>query len=442
VDARQTNSALAVGRVDEPGLFPRLEALRAAPFRFTPRFGLDELPQQPGLILVRGARQLGKSTWLEEQIRHTVTEFGPGTAFYLNGDELRNGRDLVEAIRLLLPLYSPAAPLRRLFIDEITAIADWETGLKRLFDSGELREVLVVTTGSKAADLRHGSERLPGRKGRLDRTAYLFAPVSYAEFHRVCGPALGRDTLTAYLLSGGSPLACAELAANRRLPEYAIEITRDWIYGEFAATGRSRAALLGVFECLQRFGGTPVGQAKLAREAGLANNTVAAGYIELLMDLLCVATAHPWDASKGRVNRRRPCKFHFTNTLVAVAWHPARIRSLDDYRILPAEERAKFAEWLVAQELWRRAAVRGEEAAEQMAFWQAAGHELDFVATPKAAVEVKLGSTNPMEFAWFPRTFSRASLSVIGRDRWRAGSLEGMTLEDFLLADPATTVAE
>jgi predicted AAA+ superfamily ATPase len=109
---------------------------------------------------------------------------------------------------------------------------------------------------------------------------------------------------------------------------------------------------------------------------------------------------------------------------------------------LPAEERAKFAEWLVAQELWRRAAVRGAEAAEQMAFWQAAGHELDFVATPKAAVEVKLGSTNPLEFAWFPRTFSRASLSVIGRDRWRAGLLEGMTLEDFLLADPATTVAE
>lgn len=442
MDAREINSALAVGRVDEPGLFPRLEALQAAPFRFTPRFGLDKLPQQPGLILVRGARQYGKSTWLEEQIRRTVTEFGPGTAFYLNGDELGRSRDLVEAIRTLLPLFSNRAPVRRLFIDEITAIDDWETGLKRLFDSGELRDVLVVTTGSKAADLRHGSERLPGRKGRLDRTAYLFAPISYAEFHRVCGGELGSDTLAAYLLSGGSPLACAELAANRRLPEYAIEITRDWIFGECAASSRSRAALLGVFECLHRFGGTPVGQAKLAREAGLANNTVAAGYIELLMDLLCVAAAHPWDASKGRVNRRRPCKYHFTNTLVAVAWHPARIRSLADYRALPAEERAKFAEWLVAQELWRRAAVRGEEAAEQMPFWQTAGHEIDFIATPQAAVEVKLGSTNPMEFAWFPRTFTRASLAVIGNDRWRAGSLEGMTLEDFLLADPTTTGAE
>jgi uncharacterized protein len=440
VDVRQINAALAVGRLDEPGLFPHLEALGRAPFRFEIGFGLDELPPEPGLILVRGARQYGKSTWLEQRLRRTVTEFGSGTAFYLNGDELRGSRDLVEAVRTLLPLFSASAPVRRLFVDEITAIDDWEKGLKRLFDSGELRDVLVITTGSKAADLRHGSERLPGRKGRLERTAYLFTPVSYAEFHRVCGPSLGRDTLSAYLLSGGSPLACAELAATGRLPEYAIEITRDWIHGECAAAGRSRAALLGVLECLHRFGGTPVGQAKLAREAGLANNTVAAGYIEFLMDLLCVAAAHPWDQSKSRVNRRRPCKFHYTNTLVAVAWHPARIRSLDDYRALPTEDQAKFAEWIVAQELWRRAAERGDEAAEQMAFWQAAGHELDFITAPRAAVEVKLGRTNPLDFAWFPKTFPRAVLTVIGQDRWVAGPLRGVTLEEFLLADPMADV--
>lgn len=437
MDARHTNAALSVGRVGERGLFPRLEALKHAAFRFKTSFGLDELPREPGMILVRGARQYGKSTWLEEQLRKTVTDFGPGTAFYLNGDELRGSRDLVEAIRTLLPLFSARAAVRRLFIDEITAIDDWETGLKRLFDSGDLRHVLVITTGSKAADLRHGSERLPGRKGRLDRTAYLFAPVSYGEFHRVCGKALGSDTLPAYLLAGGSPLACAELASTRRLPEYVIEITRDWIYGECAASGRSRASLLGVVECLHRFGGTPVGQAKLAREAGLANNTVAAGYIELLMDLLCVAAAHPWDQGKNRVNRRRPCKYHFTNTLVAVAWHPARIRSLDDYRALPSDDRAKFAEWLVAQELWRRAAVRGEESPEQMAFWQAAGHEIDFIASPRAAVEVKTGGTNPLDFAWFPRSFARSNLTVIGQDRWAAGRLRGVTLEEFLLSDEA-----
>ena len=77
----------------------------------------------------------------------------------------------------------------------------------------------------------------------------------------MCGPTLGDDTLHAYLLSGGSPVACNELAAAGRIHEYVIEMTRDWILGEFAASGRPRASLLGVIECLFRFGGTPVGQA-------------------------------------------------------------------------------------------------------------------------------------------------------------------------------------
>lgn len=436
MDGKQVNAALSAGRIDEPGLFPKLEVLEHSPFRFGVDFGLDELPAEPGVILIRGARQYGKSTWLQEQIQRTVRQFGPGSCFVLNGDELRNGRDLIESVRTLLPLFSTTARVRRLFIDEITALGDWQTALKRLLDAGELRNVLVVTTGSKAADLRHGSERLPGRKGRLDRTAYLFTPVSYAEFKRVCGESLGNETLTAYLLSGGSPLACTELAARRRLPDYVIEIIRDWIYGECAASGRSRPALLGVLECMHRFGGTPVGQAKLAREAGLANNTVAAGYADLLMDLLCIAPAFPWDTSKRRLNRRRPCKFHFSNTLVAVAWHPARIRSIDDFKALPPEEQAKFAEWLVAQELWRRAAVRGDESPEQLAFWQSAGHEVDFIGPRDSAIEVKLGRTSPMEFAWFPRSLPRATLSVIGHDRFSTGAVQGITLEDFLLAEP------
>jgi DNA-directed RNA polymerase specialized sigma24 family protein len=61
--------------------------------------------------------------------------------------------------------------------------------------------------------------------------------------------------LGAYLLSGGSPVACAELAASRRLPEYVLELTRDWVLGEFAASGRPRSSLLGIMECLHRFAG-------------------------------------------------------------------------------------------------------------------------------------------------------------------------------------------
>ena len=50
-------------------------------------------------------------------------------------------------------------------------------------------------------------------------------------------------------------------------------------------------------ENLYWHGSSPLGQTKLAREAGLANNTVAAGYLEMLADLLSVGILLPWDAS-------------------------------------------------------------------------------------------------------------------------------------------------
>ena len=434
MDTYQINTALAAGEVDSPGVLPKLEELSEESFVFRIEFGLAELPVEPGVILVRGARQYGKSTWLQNRIRETVQRFGPGTAFYLNGDELRDDTALIEQIRLLLPLYAVKAPVRRLFIDEITAVKGWQRALKVLLDAGELRHVLLVTTGSRASDLRHGAERLPGRKGKLARSTYIFIPISFAEFKRVCAVSIPDDHLVpAYMIAGGSPPACAALASMGHLPEYVIEMVRDWIYGEFAASGRSRSMLLGVLECLYRFGCTPVGQAKLAREAGLANNTVAAGYIELLTDLMCVASSFAWDAGRRRSNRRRPCKFHMTNMLIATAWHPQHPRSPKDYLDLEANRQAALLEWTVAQECWRRAAIRGDEIPETMNYWQGANHELDFVLGPNSFLEVKRGKTSPLDFPWFPAIFPESRLTVIGASRFETDRISGITLEDFLI---------
>lgn len=432
MDVIQINRSLSVGAYEEPGVLPKLDELRGKRFVFKPSFGLNQLPHDPGVILIRGARQYGKSTWLQQQVYSTVTDFGPGSAYLLNGDEIPNANALRQAIRELVPLFSTAAPARRLFIDEITAVKDWQTALKTLLDAGELRGVLVVTTGSRASDLRRGAERLPGRKGKLSRTSFIFTPISFSEFRRVCGHMLGDNTLHAYILSGGSPVACEELAAHGRIPDYVIEMTRDWIFGEFARTGRLRSSLLSVFENLFRFAGTPVGQAKLARESGLANNTVAAGYIELLMDLMCVATSHAWDVSRNRKNFRRPCKFHVTNLLVAVAWHPARIRSVEGFNQLAARERAYLVEWMVAQELWRRSVIRGNELPESMAFWQSKTHEIDFVIDTHDLIEVKNGPSAPTDFAWFSSVFPKKKLTVINQTRFSTKAIIGMTLEDFL----------
>jgi predicted AAA+ superfamily ATPase len=238
------------------------------------------------------------------------------------------------------------------------------------------------------------------------------------------------------VISGGSPIALGELAANGRLPEYIPELVRDWIYGEAAASGRSRVFLVAVFEALFRRGGTPLGQAKLAREAGLANNTVAAGYAELLTDLLCLAYGHAWDAERRVRIMRKPCKYHFINLLAAVAWHPSRLRSPEDYLSMEAEEQGKWIEWLVAQELWRRDAIQGKEMPEMQVFWQGGNHELDFVLEGNQYLEVKRGKVQPFELAWFPKSFPKGRLTVINPHRFEAEKIRGVTLEDFLLETP------
>jgi uncharacterized protein len=435
MDIKEFNSLLALGRIDEPGLFPHLDQLRESTYIFNIDFGLTTLPQEPGILLIRGPRQYGKSTWLEQEIYKTIQQFKGGSAYYLNGDQLADHHALEKEIVDLINAFSEAAPVKRLFIDEITAIAHWEFALKRLADQGKLRDILIITTGSKAMDLRRGAEKLPGRKGRLHRTTYLFTPVSYREFHRVCGDLLKEHTLLAYLLSGGSPIACTELAVKGVIPEFVIELTRDWIEGEIAASGRSRTALLNVMSVLFRWGGTAVGQAKLAREAGLSNNTIAAGYIEILNDLACVIPAYPWDSDRQIKILRKPCKYHFTNLLAAIAYHPDRIRRVDDFLALSQQQQGIWYEWLIAQELLRRHAMEGEEILEPFAFWQNQKHELDFVASPTEFLEVKRGASTPVEFGWFPRQFPHKTLRVINAVDFQAGPVQGVSLEQFLLND-------
>lgn len=126
-----------------------------------------------------------------------------------------------------------------------------------------------------------------------------------------------------------------------------------------------------------------MGYAKLARESGLANNTVASGYIEQLSDL---------------------------------------------FSVLPA--------WLVAQEIWRRSVLRGVENPEAFGFWSSKEHEIDFVTPDGDFIEVKRGRAGPLDFAWFPNAFPKKRLTVICREPFESRNVRGVTTEDFLLSAP------
>lgn len=433
MDNISINQLLINGDINTPGVLPHLDNLKTAQFVFEPYFGLSVLPRQPGIIMIRGPRQYGKSTWLEQQVADTITEFGRGAALYLNGDEITDTIELMNKIRSLIELFNPNATVKRLFIDEITAVDDWQKAIKRLADAGELRNILLVTTGSKATDLRRSIERLPGRKGKLDRTNYIFTPVSYSEFLKKCSDFFQEDSLWAYILSGGSPVGINAIAETGKLPDYVIYIVSDWVLGEFSASKRSRSHLLAVLQNLYRMAGTPIGQAKLARESGLSNNTMAQGYIDLLADLLTIIPAFPYDPQRKITIFRKPCKYHFVNLLAAICWHPKKPRTITDLKNL-GEELGAIFEWTVAQEIWRRICISSaNELPEHIHFWQSHDHEIDFILPEKNSyLEVKAGIANPTNFIWFLNTFQNCKLTVINKNPFNTQKIVGITLENFL----------
>lgn len=435
MDVKTRNSFYLAGNTKESQLFPQLEAIKHWPVHFSAEFGLDILPEDAGLILIRGARQIGKSTWLEQQIRFNIEANGPNSTLYLNGDELLNANALQKAIQDYLPMLSAKGSVPKIFIDEITAIPNWEQALKRLFDSGETRHILIVTTGSKAIDLRRGTERLPGRKGRLKRSNFIFTPISFKQFKQHCEGYFKQNLLIAYILTGGSPVAINELILTGRLPEYVIDLTKDWILGECAQQGRSRNLLTWIIRAIIERGGTPIALDKLSKESGAANNTVVRGYVDLLGDLLTLSTVYPIDSNTSLPVPRKPQKYAWTYSLAAISFYSGRLRTIDDFHNLSPEQQSPWLEWLVGQELFRRAAVAGDESPELLYFWQSSTHEIDYRVSEQEWIEVKRGQIRETDFMWFPHVFPKKHLKVISLDSRFSGLFsDGVTFEDFLLA--------
>ncbi len=430
------NQSLLNGRLDTPGLFPKIEQLKSSPVVFTQEFGLKTIPREPGIIIIRGARQLGKSTWLEQKLYETILQEGPGSAFYLNGDEINDHQELFESILNLSTQFNLKAKIKRIFIDEITAIKNWEKSLKRLADQGIINEILIITTGSKTIDLRRGTERLPGRKGKLDRTNFRFTPISFLEFKKKAAKYFpGEKLIWAYVLTGGSPVAINELIREGKIPEYVIELTRDWVFGETSLQGRSIESMKRVLFNLIEYGGLPVSLHTIAEQAALANNTVAQGYIDVLKDLGCLSSVMRLEANKLKPIARKASKHHFTYLLVVTSFFKNRMRTIEDFEKVPLDLKGKWIEWLVAQELWRRAALAGADTPEQQSFWKNDEHEVDFVFEDRF-IEVKLNLAQPSDFAWFPKVFPKRKLEVICNSNFDVGFCSSISLKKFLLQTP------
>jgi len=138
-------------------------------------------PQQGEMSIIRGCRQIGKTTYLKQLISKLIDqEKNPDAIMYLSVDRLiKTRRELRNAIAEFMRRNMDTEQVY-ILLDEITALKDWNQELKTMSDSGATQKAKILVTGSSGAALRNTGEQLPGRG--LEGNEYYIKPLTFREF--------------------------------------------------------------------------------------------------------------------------------------------------------------------------------------------------------------------------------------------------------------------
>jgi uncharacterized protein len=408
---------------------PHLALLDKQPMRLPADFVGELDLAREGVHILRGPRQVGKSTDLKLLVERALQAGrDPRSVIYLALD-LLEGRPHAELAETILRAKALAGHdgAGVILLDEVTLVARWQTAVKALWDGGELRRDVVVCTGSSAIDLRSGAaERLPGRRGA--GVDHLVLPQSFAVFARaldrsipaspgltaallldpagrealmearIHGPAL-EDALERYMRFGGLPAAVAEAAAGLRSPSEALRrVLYDSLVREVQRRGAGVPATHALLERVIRSLGSKTDWSRMAREMdvplsrrrGPTNHQTLRDYIELLADGYFLFIVYFWRANSQTNSLSNDKKVFFADPLLhTIALEHLPGRSAD----VPA-----LIENLIGLALYRRYELPSRlietfASPERLHIWQTAkGGEVDFVAGPRDtldAVEVK-----------------------------------------------------
>lgn len=222
------------------------------------------------IILLLGARQVGKTTLLKKVVESLQAE-----TIWLNADEADILSELTQADTSTRLLNLIGHNTQLAIIDEAQQIPDIGLKLKLLHDTKP--ELQIIATGSSAFDLMNQlQEPLTGRK----RTFYLF-PVSYAELVNHTSLYEARRSLESRLIFGSYPEVINNPGNEK---EILIEIAQSYLYKDILKLEgiRKPAHLQKLLQALAFQAGSEVSYHELSNTIGNIDSNTIEKYIDLL----------------------------------------------------------------------------------------------------------------------------------------------------------------
>jgi predicted AAA+ superfamily ATPase len=407
------------------GADPHLERLDRQPLRLPTDFVVALDLGAPGIHMLRGPRQVGKSTDLKLVVERALQAGHPPRSVIYLASDLLEGQphaELADTLVRAKDLAGPSGPCL-ILLDEVTAVERWQTAVKSLWDGGQIDSDVVVCTGSSAVDLQRGAaERLPGRRGA--GRDHLILPQSFGSFAnaiddsippspkltvadlrtpdgeavlrdvRIRAPAL--DTaLRRYLRFGGLPAAVSEAVGGASEPsEDTKRVLADSLVRELQRNGASIAASHALLERVVRSLGSKTNWSQMAREMdvplgrgrGRPSHHTLRDYIELLAGGYFLFVVYFWRSGAQTNAQSKDKKVFFADPLLHTI-------ALDRTPGLRADIPA-LVENAVGIALLRRyeppdRLLETFVLPERLHIWQTArGGEIDFVCGPRPGLDV------------------------------------------------------
>lgn len=249
----------------------------------------DDL-QKGKIIIVYGARQVGKTTLVKEIIR------GYPKSIYINGDFVDDQQKLSESSRTMVEQF---AGYDMLVIDEAQRIPDIGLKLKVIFDT--LPTLKILVTGSSAFEISSTvSEPLTGRF-----IAHVMYPISLSEMQSA-----GSFDLNTTLLYGAYPDIVTAPSVNDKRSTI-INISSNYLFKDVLNIEyiKSPRALELLLTALASQLGNEVSAHEISNTLDVDSKTVQ-HYIDILEKLFIVFSLRP-HASNVRKSITKKRKYYF-----------------------------------------------------------------------------------------------------------------------------------
>lgn len=277
----------------------------------------------PGIYILTGGRQVGKSTLLKFIILRLLKErkVSAKQIYYLPCDTIADYNQLLFEIEQFRSAMDPKKYFT-LFIDEICYVKEWGRAIKSLADAGFFYRGSVVITGSDTFILKEAMMKFPGRRGSESLQDFHLYPLSFYEYltlkeKRLCAPIenirqefqesliiprqkIGSGYLKrlyelfdGYILTGGFMPAINDYARNRCILEATYKTYIQWVVGDILRRKKQEHYLREIITALFPRLGRQITWHNISGSTSIVHHQTVADYINLLSysDVLSVFDA-------------------------------------------------------------------------------------------------------------------------------------------------------